>query len=143
MPQLLDDHNLSDIQEVPRFETYSIYYDGSASPQLTHDVPGSFLVSKKGFKLYVVTSFEAVLYVGVTKTNFTSRLRLGHLRNTQPRNGYHGYKWLRGTHRRTMRLYLLSLDTLLLHASSNCSHKELAERLESELVFAIRAATGS
>jgi len=143
MLELLDDHNLSDIKEVPQFETYTIYYDGIASPKLTHDIPGSFLANKKGFKLYVVTSPEAVLYVGITKTSFTSRLRLGHLRTTQPSKGYHGYKWLRETHPRTMHLYLLSLDTLLLQAPPGCSHEELAERLESELVFAIRAVTGS
>ena len=128
--------------QVVHFEIYTIAYNGTDIPKLQSVDHTSTLARQTGFKLYVITSSEGILYVGVTKTSFTSRLRLGHLRTTKPLNGYHGYKWLRGTHARNLHLYLLSLESLMQQAPT-CSPKELAERLESELVFTIRAATGA
>jgi hypothetical protein len=125
------------------FETYALTYNGKDIPRLKPVGHSSSVVRQSGYKLYVVTSSVEVLYVGVTKTSFTSRLRLGYLRIANPLNGYHGYKWLRGTHARNLQLYLLNLEVLLLQAPLSCTPKELAERLESELVFAIRTATGA
>ena len=125
-----------------RFDSYTLTYNGTDIPKLEPIAHNSQSARQPGFKLYVVTSPEGVLYVGVTKTSFTSRLRLGHLRTTKPLNGYQGYEWLRGTHARNLTLYLLSLVPLL-ELAPFCTPKVLAERLESELVFAIRAATGA
>lgn len=124
------------------FETYTLTYNGTDTPRLESVGHSNSLARQSGYKLYAVTSPDEVLYVGATKTTFTSRLRLGHLRTTKPLNGYHGYKWLRGNHARNLHLYLLSMESLMQQAPT-CTPKELAERLESELVFAIRAATGA
>jgi predicted GIY-YIG superfamily endonuclease len=127
---------------VPLFSIYTLTYNGTDIPKLEPVGHSSSLARQTGYKLYVVTSQDTVLYVGVTKTSFTSRLRLGHQRIANPLNGYHGYKWLRGSHARNLHLYLLNLESLMQQALT-CSPKELAERLEAELVFAIRTATGA
>jgi hypothetical protein len=125
-----------------KFIAYTLIYNGTDSPKLEPVCHNSLLARQSGYKLYVVTNLDQVLYVGVTRTSFISRLRLGHMRIANPLNGYHGYKWLRGAHARILHLYLFNLESLMQQAPT-CAPKELAERLESELVFAIRAATGA
>jgi hypothetical protein len=92
-----------------------------------------------GHKLYIATTPGIIHYVGRT-TNILTRLAHGHRCRTTPRNGYHGYKWLPlpGLH-----LFICTLPSLILLATAaQITPEMLVERLESELVFHIRATTG-
>jgi hypothetical protein len=102
---------------------------------------------RAGYKIYVAINDAGVHYVGCTCTRMSSRLRLGHLRTTKPKNGYHGYKWLPTIDEplRAVRLYVFYLTGLPHPAPDKDARKanqEVAERIEAELVYIIRAATG-
>jgi hypothetical protein len=72
----------------------------------------------------------------------SSRLNLGHIRRQHAENGYHGYKWLGSAE---LRLHVFYLKGLV-HPSEDEEvtklNKQVAERVEAELVYAIRTATG-
>lgn len=100
-----------------------------------------------GYKIYVALNDVGVQYVGCTRTRMSSRLRLGLLRTTNPKNGYYGYKWLSAADKPWpgVRLYVFCLTGLVHPAPDEDARKanqKIAERIEAELVYTIRAATG-
>jgi hypothetical protein len=85
-------------------------------------------LSGKGYKLYVLTYKDKIIYVGTTKSSLKNRLREGLKKNGQ--NGYHGYKWKK-----------LTEVKLLVWCFEDYS-KEKVENVEAELVFMVRNITG-
>lgn len=127
-------------------EAFDLLYDGINAPRPTQRILSAqsgfrgTIAGQAGYKIYVVVNAEGVQYVGCTKTSIGDRLRLGHVRRLAGLNGYHGYKWLE---RPELRLYVFNLAKLLpLATSPELTPKRLAERVEAEVVFAVRTATG-
>lgn len=98
--------------------------------------------AKKRYKIYVALNEAGVHYVGCTCTTMSSRLSLGNRSRTEGKKGYHGYKWL---HHEGLQLLVFHLPGLV-HPAKNKVDKDLnklvAERVEAELVYAVRTATG-
>ena len=124
-------------------EVFQLRYDDQDKPCVTATQPGlkGTIAAKVGYKIYVLANAAGVQYVGCTRTGMGSRIRMGHMRSQTPKNGYHGYKWLTQP---GLQLYVfaLPLELLALATASQISHSILAERIEAELVYAVRAATG-
>ncbi|MGI4823622.1 MAG: hypothetical protein ACRYFV_20615 [Janthinobacterium lividum] len=131
---------------VTDLELFTVAYDPikgakltRASSPFTQSGLRGTRVALPGHKLYIATTPGTIHYVGRT-TNILTRLAHGHRCRTTPRNGYHGYKWLPlpGLH-----LFICTLPRLIpLATAAQITPEMLVERLESELVFHIRATTG-
>jgi hypothetical protein len=140
LPSIKLCHPINDV------EVFAIAYDPHRGAKLTHvDSLGAHSglrgtrAALPGHKLYIVTTPGTIHYVGRT-TNICTRLAHGHRCRTTPRNGYHGYKWLPlpGLH-----LFVCTLPGLIpLATAAQITPETLVERLESELVFHVRATTG-
>lgn len=91
----------------------------------------SGIATKKIPKLYVISVGRRPIYVGVTRTTMSSRLRLGWRATGQ--TGYYGYTW---RHKHTE----ANLDVWAeAEPEPQKSNKEI-ETIEAELVFLIRQA---
>jgi hypothetical protein len=129
-------------------EIFDLTYCARNGPTVTRCVAGAKLgfkgsaASRAGYKIYVALNADGVHYVGCTCTRMSSRLRLGYRSTKDGLNGYHGYKWLA---KPGLQLYVFHLQGLV-HPAPNddarLATQRVAERIEAELVYAVRAATG-
>ena len=124
-------------------EVFSLHYDGQVPPCITATQP-AFLgtaAAQVGYKIYVVVNADGVHYVGCTRTSMGARLRLGIQRFRHPSGAYRGYQWLKLP---ALRLFVFPLPSMLLALAdaSNTKLSVLAERIEAELVYAVRTHTG-
>ena len=123
-------------------------YDNETVPVVTHCSPGAApgfkgtRASSPGYKIYVITNEAGVHYVGCTCTRMSSRLNVGHIRRKEGKNGYHGYKWLGLTGLQLHIFYLTGLEHPSKDEQTTLLNKRVAERIEAELVYAVRSATG-
>ncbi|SFQ48833.1 hypothetical protein [Hymenobacter arizonensis] len=123
-------------------------YDNENAPVVTHRSTGAksgfkgTRASSQGYKIYVVVNAAGVHYVGCTCTRMSSRLNLGHMRHLEGKNGYHGYKWLGETGLQLYVFYLRGLAHPSKDEQVTLFNKQVAERIEAELVYVVRTATG-
>ncbi|QIX62729.1 hypothetical protein HER32_16735 [Hymenobacter sp. BT18] len=129
-------------------EVFDLTYCAQTGPTVTRCVAGAkpgfkgSAASRAGYKIYVALNADGVHYVGCTCTRMSSRLRLGYRSSKDGQNGYHGYKWLS---KPGLQLYVFHLQGLVHPApddDTRLATQKVAERIEAELVYAVRAATG-
>ncbi|QKG55217.1 hypothetical protein GKZ68_00325 [Hymenobacter sp. BRD128] len=124
-------------------EIFDLHYDSQQPACVAATQPGfrGRAAAQVGYKIYVLVNAAGVQYVGCTRTSMGARLRLGHQRFRTPRGGYHGYQWLKLP---ALRLFVFPLPPALLalDAAHQTKPSQLAERIEAELVYAVRAHTG-
>lgn len=121
------------------FEVFDLHYDSQEPPCVAATQPGfQGAAAQVGYKIYALVNAAGVQYVGCTRTSMGARLRLGHQRFHHPHGGY---QWLRLP---GLRLFVFPLPTslLALHAAHHPKPSQLAERIEAELVYAVRHHTG-
>jgi hypothetical protein len=123
-------------------------YDEKTAPVVTHRSSGAKAgfkgtrASSPGYKIYVAINESGVHYVGCTCTRMSYRLHLGHVRRQDGKNGYHGYKWLGETGLQLYVFYLTGLEHPSKDEAVTLLNRQVAERVEAELVYAVRSATG-
>jgi hypothetical protein len=78
----------------------------------------------------MVTEAKKIVYVGVTRQPFASRLRYGFTANG--RGGYHGYHWAKSDGRYAVHCWRFPADTKI----------EDLETIEAEAVFVLRKSYG-
>jgi len=93
-----------------------------------------FDVSKDAFKIYILKHATEILYIGITKTYLSSRLKLGFDATKEiGHNGYHGYKWIKTHKGKDLNLLVLVFPKL-----TDKADREIVEAIEAELVYRVR-----
>ena len=100
------------------------------------------VAAQKQYKIYVALNQAGVQYVGCTCTALSTRLSMGNRTRTKSSKGYHGYKWLSLAGLRLVVFHLTGIRHPAPDVATREHNKQVAERIEAELVFAVRAATG-